>query len=79
MSTRNHYLFEHSAVFALFFAQKGRQTLKIASLPGVRVCRRGSAENTLISNVTQRKPRHAKFKSQSFFSRVSEYPVTHEQ
>ena len=40
--------------------------------------KRGSAENALISNVMQRKPRHAKFMSQSFFSRVNEYPVTSE-
>ena len=38
--------------------------------------RRGPAGNALISNVTQRKRRHAKFMSQFFFSQVNEYTVT---
>ena len=65
VSTRNLirlYLFEHLAVFALFKNQDSPL----------------EAENTLISIFTQRKPKHAKFKSHSF-SRVNEYPVTREQ
>ena len=54
---------------------------KTASFLGVRgfFKKRRSAEDTLIGNVTQTKPRHAKYKSQSFLSRVNEYPVTSEQ
>ena len=73
-------LFEHLAVFALLFVQKLRQTLKMLFVPrgtGFFFKKRGSAESILISNVTQRNPRHAKFKSHSFFK--CEYPVTLEE
>ena len=64
-----------------FFIQRPRQTLKIASFLGMRgfFKRRRSAENTFISNVTQRKRRRAKFTSHSFFSRANEYLMARKQ
>ena len=53
MSTRNCYSFEHLVVFVLFFVQKtekGTKNCFFSKATGL-FKRRGSAENTLRSNV----------------------------
>ena len=51
--------------------------IKIASFLGIQDLLKG--DSTLISNVSQRKSRHAEFEGYSFFQQATEYPMTHEQ
>ena len=79
MSARNRYLFEHLTDFALLFVQKLSQTLHVLFFLAVLGFITGEGQQKHIDNVTQRKPRHAKFKSHSCFSRANGYSVTREQ